>query len=88
MQLQRLYERYWEMGRERLAHALVEAVEYLVLERLNSAGYCLGRLDYGGDINYENSEQTYFNGTETVPGLLLEFHGFACKVSWGSICEA
>src|SRR5687768_5544256 len=70
------------LERRRLASVLIEKVESLVLGELNAAGYSFGRIDYSGDINYEKSCQTFSNGARMGTGILLEFHGFACEVSW------
>jgi len=69
------------LGREHLASTLIEKVENLV-SNLDSVGYSFGRVDYGGDINFENSYQTFSNGEEMMTGIILEFQGFSCNVSW------
>jgi len=75
------FETHRSQGRAHLAETLVNKVED-IMSYLNSAGYAFGRVDYGGDINYENSEQTWSNGQEMSTGIILEFRGFSCKASW------
>lgn len=68
-------------GREHLARILIDRVDGIV-DELDAAGHSFGRVDYGGDINYENSEQTWGNGAVMGAGVILEFLGFSCKVRW------
>ena len=81
VELRRLFETHKLRGPEYLARSLVNWVEELV-ERLNKSGYSFGRDDYGGDIDYERSEQTWSDGEEMGEGVILTFKGFACKVEW------
>jgi len=81
--LQELFESSKAKGREYLATIVIEKVEATV-DELNKAGYELGRSDYGGDVNYENSEQWYSNGAEMGTGLIIHFLGFSAQVSWES----
>ena len=68
-------------GREHLARFLTVRVGALV-DELNSTGYFFGPCDYSGDINFENSEQTFSNGVEMGDGIILHFHGYSGQVSW------
>ncbi|MFD2168064.1 hypothetical protein ACFSJY_17545 [Thalassotalea euphylliae] len=63
-------------SREKISRDLITKVEHLI-EQINQHGYGLYRADYSGDINYENSEQTYCN-----KNLNIHFHGFTAQVSW------
>ena len=80
-ELQHHFEKSKDKGDEYLATTLIEKVESL-LDELNESGYSFGRCEYGGDINYENSEQWFSNGTEMGTGLVVHFLGFSAKVSW------
>jgi hypothetical protein len=71
-------------GRKYLASTVITKVEDIVKE-LNQNHYDLYSIDYGGDINYENSEQWYRNGPETGQGLVIHFLGFTSQVSWDSV---
>ena len=75
------FENSKEKGHEYLAKTLIEKVESIV-DDLNAHGYGLGRSDYGGDVNYENSEQWFCNGPEMGTGLTIHFLGFEAKVWW------
>lgn len=68
-------------GRAHLARFIAERVGALV-DELNSSGYSFGPCDYSGDINFENSEQTFCNGAEMGEGIILHFHGYSVQVSW------
>lgn len=68
-------------GREYLSSFQVKLVGDMV-DELNENGYKFGRCDYSGDINFENSEQTYSDGDEMGNGVILHFHGFSVQVSW------
>jgi len=81
LELKNLYEANKELGRDHLSALLVNEVEYLV-DRLNSEGWKFGRCNYGGDINFENSEQSYSDGEEMGVGVILNFLGFSCQVTW------
>ena len=48
-----------------MASILVNKVEEMI-DTLNAEGYDFGRCDYSGDINYENSEQTFSDGSSMV----------------------
>ncbi|WP_281214383.1 hypothetical protein [Shewanella insulae] len=79
--LRRDFEREKVHGREHLARFLTERVGALV-DELNSSGYSFGPCDYSGDINFENSEQTFSDGAEMGEGIILHFHGYSVQVSW------
>lgn len=79
--LQKSYAQKKGEGREYLSSYLVNFVSDMVNE-LNESGYKFGRCDYSGDINFENSEQTYSDGAEMGHGVILHFHGFSVQVSW------
>lgn len=81
-ELRRVFERERGKGREHLGAFLVQWVEDFVAEDLNAAGYSFGRLEYGGDVNFEDSYQVFGNGAVMGTGLILEFRGFSCTVSW------
>ena len=53
-----------------------------MVEKINSEGYNFGCSSYGGDINYENSEQSYSDGKEMGTGVTLNFVGFSVQVTW------
>jgi|SRR5690554_5220067 len=75
------YESNKDRGREYLSKFLVDYVESLV-DELNAEGYNFGRCEYGGDVDFENSEQLYSDGGKMGIGVLLHFHGFAVMASW------
>ena len=79
--LRRDFEREKVHGREHLARFLTERVGSLVGE-LNASGYSFGPCDYSGDINFENSEQTFSHGAEMGEGIIFHFHGYSVQVSW------
>ena len=79
--LQEYFESNKTKGREYLEKNLVSKVESIV-DELNEHGYKLGRCEYSGDINYENSEQWFSNGGEMGTGLMIHFIGFSAQVSW------
>ena len=81
-ELSRAFEQCRSSERSHIASALIAKVESLVLEDLAAAGYSFGRIDYGGDINFEDSYQIFSSGKRMGTGIVLEFQGFACKVSW------
>ncbi len=81
LELKELYEENEHLGREYLSSLLVNEIKKLV-NRLNSNGWSFGRCSYGGDVNFENSEQTYSDGQEMGQGTILNFRGFSCQVSW------
>lgn len=64
-----------------VAHFLVSFIEQLVC-RLESFGYILGRIDYGGDTNPAESEQIYGNRLASGSRLIIHFTGFSCQVEW------
>ena len=64
-----------------MASILVNKVEEIV-DALNSEGYNFGRCDFSGDINYENSEQTFSDGGTMGEEVILHFHGFTVQASW------
>ena len=78
------YEVSRTQGRKYLATTVITKVENIVHE-LNQNYYDLYSIDYGGDINYEDSEQWYRNGPETGEGLVIHFLGFTAQVSWDSV---
>lgn len=63
-------------SRDKISRDLIAKVEHLT-DQINEYGYELYRADYSGDINYENSEQTYCNKS-----LNIHFHGFTAQISW------
>ncbi len=79
--LKEAYEANKNHGREYLSTLLINEVEKLV-DRLNSEGWNFGCCNYGGDVNFENSEQSYSDGNEMGEGVILDFSGFSCKVTW------
>lgn len=83
LELKKHFEEFKDRGRETLARALIEKVESIV-EELNARNYRLGRIEYSGDRNYEDSEQWFGNGADMGAGLVLHFHGFSVQVSWVS----
>lgn len=80
-ELNRAFEQCRSLERPCIASALIEKVESVV-EQLNAAGYSFGRIDYGGDVKFEDSYQTFSSGERMGTGIVLEFQAFACKVSW------
>ena len=76
-----VYETNRGSGREHLGELLVNEVERIV-NKLNAEGWRFGRCSYGGDVNFENSEQIYSDGKEMGDGVILSFCGFSCQVSW------
>ncbi|WP_041522221.1 hypothetical protein [Gilvimarinus agarilyticus] len=82
-ELRAFFESNKNRGREFLSSALIEKVESMV-EALNSKSFQFRRCDYGGDINYEDSEQYYSSGQEMGAGIVLHFHGFAVQASWSN----
>ncbi len=79
--LQSQFENNKSKDREHLASHIISLVESIV-DKLNDVGYKLGRSDYGGDINYEQSEQWYSNGPKIGGGLNIHFLGFTAQVEW------
>jgi len=80
-ELKNLYEANKEHSRDHLSKLLVSEIESLV-DRLNSKGWQFSRCNYGGDINFENSEQSFSDGEEMGTGVVLSFIGFSCQVAW------
>lgn len=80
-ELQALFEANKLRGREHLASLLVNSIEVLV-DRLNADGENFGRCSYGGDVDFENSEQTWSDGNTMGEGVILNFIGFSCQVTW------
>jgi hypothetical protein len=80
-ELREIYESNKHLGREHLSKMLVNEVEKLI-DRLNAEGSNFGCADYSGDINYENSEQTYSDGKEMGTGVVLHFRGFSVQAVW------
>ena len=68
-------------GRKHLSQVLISKVEDIV-DSLNQDNHNFGRCEYSGDINYENSEQTFSDGNELGEGVVLHFHGFSVQVRW------
>ena len=75
-ELHSFFEASKSKGREFLARALIEKIESII-DNLNRQGYSFGRIEYSGDIDYENSEQWYSNGSAMGTGIILHFHGFS-----------
>jgi len=80
-ELTEAFESSKHLGREKLASSLVVLVEEIV-DRLNSEGWKFGLVDYGGDVTFEYSEQTFSDGAEMGYGTILKFYGFSCQVCW------
>jgi hypothetical protein len=74
-------------GREHLAAILIAKVEN-VAATLHRWGFSFGRIDYGGDVNYEDSYQTFSSGERMGTGIILEFRGFDCKANWKDNTDA
>ncbi|MGY8768761.1 MAG: hypothetical protein ACKVH8_10100 [Pirellulales bacterium] len=79
--LRQLFEANKHIGREYLSKILVNEVESIV-KHLNAEEHNFGRADYSGDINYENSEQTYSDGQKIGEAVVLHFCGFSVQASW------
>ena len=77
-----LFQSHCAQGREQLAHVLIEWVEDFVCGTLSQSGYSFGRIDYGGDKNYEDSVQIFCDGDIMGSGIILTFTGFNCQVEW------
>ncbi len=81
--LQECFNNSKDNGREYLSKKVISKVESII-DNLNNHQYNLGCCSYGGDIDYENSEQWYSNGDKMGFGLIIQFMGFTAKVSWGN----
>ena len=76
------YQNNIDKDNQFLAERIIKKVEEII-DNINSKyGYNFGRCDYSGDINYQDSEQTYSNGKEMGSGIILHFHGFSVQASW------
>ena len=80
-ELRSFFQKNKDKGREKLATILVVKVDKII-DELNKEGYNFGSCDYGGDINYENSEQSFCDGKEMGTGICLHFHGFSVQAFW------
>ncbi len=80
-ELQTLFILHQNDSRDTLASILVNGIETIV-DEINKNGYKFGRCDYDGDINFENSEQTFSDGQAMGTGIILHFHGFSVQASW------
>ena len=80
-ELQGLFEDNKHKGREYLSSLLVNSVDAIV-KRINSEGGSFGPCSYGGDIDFENSEQSWSDGKTQGEGVILDFVGFSCQVTW------
>lgn len=81
-QLQMLYLDNKAGGDKHLAGVLVNWVEDFATDGLEALGYRFARIDYGGDVDYRNSTQDFSDGAHFGTGIILEFRGFHCAVSW------
>jgi len=75
------FTRNLDKGREKLADILIVKIDSLI-EQLDKEGFHFIQSDYSGDINYENSEQTFSNDKKMGTGICLHFHGFTVQVYW------
>lgn len=82
-QLFEYYEEIQYQDSTFVAKALIAKVERLV-DELNDRGYNFGRIDYGGDIDFEKSEQWFSNGKKMGTGIIIHFRGFSAQVIWRS----
>jgi hypothetical protein len=80
-ELRKNYRSVKRQSREEIAHYLVKRVGEIV-DELNASDYSLGSIDYGGDINFENSYQFFSNKLSPGNRLILHFIGFSCNVHW------
>ena len=80
-ELQKSFESSKDKGRDYLSRLLIDKVENLI-DTLNHDGYSFGRIDYGGSVDYETSEQWYCDGPEMGTGIVLHFLGYSVQVSW------
>jgi hypothetical protein len=80
-ELERVLRDSKEYGRDYLARHVISEAERII-DLLNRAGYGLGRVEYSGDVDFENSEQLFGNGDVMGTGLMIQFRGFKCKVYW------
>jgi hypothetical protein len=86
-QLLGCYEEIQHQDIEYVSTALLSKVDDLV-EQLNAHGYKFGRFDYGGDKDFERSQQTYYDRkwdrhNKTLgAGLMIQFRGFSAHVKW------
>lgn len=79
--LQRCGPAHQERDSEFLARLVIDEVEG-IMKALNQRGFDFGRVDYGGDVDYRDSEQLWGTGTTMGTGLMLEFRGFSCSAYW------
>jgi hypothetical protein len=86
-ELRKEFETNQAGGRGHLASILIGKVESIA-DTLNRWGFTFGRIDYGGDVNYEDSYQTFSSGERMGTGIILEFRGFDCKASWTENVDA
>ena len=84
LELQELFESNKSKGRDKLVKTLANSVEEMV-DNLNKESYKFGLCDYSGDMNYENSEQTYSDGEEMDTGVILHLWGFSIQAYWEGI---
>jgi hypothetical protein len=80
-ELKLLFEQNMHKGREHLSGLLADSIDALV-NRLNSEGESFGPCSYGGDMDFENSEQAWSDGKTKGKGVMLNFVGFSCQVTW------
>lgn len=76
-----LFEENKHKGREHLSTLLVNSIDAIV-GKVNIEGENFGPCSYGGDVNFENSEQSWSGGKVQGEGVILNFVGFSCQVSW------
>ena len=75
------YEEIRFQDRDFIADSLVAKVEELI-DELNAASYGFSRIEYSGDVDFENSEQWFTNGRDMGTGIVVHFHGFSARVTW------
>lgn len=80
IELDRLFETIKHNDHSEIASYCIKHVEQIV-DRLDLNGYDFFRTDYGGDINYKKSEQSY-GSNGYGPGIQLHFKGYSVKVFW------
>src|SRR3954464_7785073 len=69
-ELRNEFETNQTRGRDHLASILIAKVEGIA-GTLNRSGFSFGRIDYGGDVNYEDSYQTFSSGERMGTGIIL-----------------
>ena len=82
--LQKSFIQNMDKSSDFLSAYLIRLVENITEELNRESDYNFGRCDYSGDVNYQNSEQTYSCGEKMGKEVILHFHGFSVQVSWES----